>query len=69
MDMQMPLMDGYTAVRTLRQQGYAGIISALTANLTVADIPRAMEAGCDYFIAKPVGTDFEEKIADILRNR
>jgi CheY-like chemotaxis protein len=66
MDMHMPVMDGYAAVRILREQGYKGIISALTASATRVDIPKAIQAGCNYFISKPIGTDFEDQIAGIL---
>ncbi len=68
-DIVMPEMDGYTAVRKLRQQGYSGIIAALTASAATNDVPKAMEAGCDYFISKPVGNDFESEIAEILKKR
>ncbi len=69
MDMHMPVMDGYTAVRTLRSQGYTGIIAALTASATTADVPKAMEAGCNFFITKPIGADFEAMIAELLKNK
>lgn len=68
MDMHMPVMDGYTAVRILREKGYGGIIAALTASATTADVPKAIQAGCDYFISKPIGNDFESKIEEILKD-
>lgn len=54
LDMQMPVMDGYQTVRTLRQQGFAGPVLALTANVLEQDRKRCLEAGCDAFLGKPV---------------
>lgn len=66
LDMHMPVMDGYTAAKTLRQQGYTGLISALTASAMVEETNKSLDAGCDTFISKPIGLDFERKIADFL---
>ena len=59
MDIQMPVMDGYTAVRTIRaweaeHRRPATPILALTASALDADIRRAFEVGCNTHIAKPV---------------
>ena len=54
MDMQMPVMDGLTAVRTLRSVGYGAAIVALTANATRDDMQACLEAGCDAFLTKPI---------------
>ena len=59
MDIQMPVMDGYTAVRTIRaweaeRRRPATPILALTASTLDDDIRRAFEAGCNTHIAKPV---------------
>jgi PAS domain S-box-containing protein len=53
MDMQMPVLDGYSAVRRLRENGYKLPIAALTANVLHEQRQRAMAAGCDDFIGKP----------------
>ena len=54
MDMQMPVMDGFEAVRRLRDSGWRGPILALTANVLAEERERCLAVGCDDFMSKPV---------------
>ena len=61
MDIQMPVMDGYTATRTIRASNHPLAQSipvvAITANALVEDVREALKAGMDAHIAKPVVVD------------
>ena len=55
MDIQMPLMDGYAAMREIRKLPNTGAthIVALTASAYQEDVARALESGANSFIPKP----------------
>jgi len=57
MDMQMPIMDGYTATRVLRERQLQVPVVALTANAMSHDIDRALLAGCTTHLAKPFSNE------------
>jgi CheY-like chemotaxis protein len=57
MDMQMPVMDGFTATKTLRDQGLQTPILAFTANVMEQDRQRCVAAGCSGFLTKPINID------------
>ncbi len=65
LDMNLPVMDGWTAARTLRgDEATARIpIIALTAHAMSGDRGKVLEAGCDDYHPKPV--DFSKLVAQI----
>lgn len=67
MDLQMPVMDGYQAVATIRSFGYTGPIVALSGAVMKDQQERALEAGCSGFISKPiVPANLIETVQEIL---
>ena len=58
MDVQMPVMDGYTATRIIRQQlGLTLPIVAMTAGVLESERADCLAAGMDDFIPKPLDID------------
>jgi CheY-like chemotaxis protein len=56
MDLSMPEMDGWTAMRMIKGNAETSTIPmiALTAHALPSDRKRAFDAGCDEYITKPM---------------
>ena len=67
MDVQMPVMDGITAVTLLRGQNYRRPILALTAHAMKEERERCLDVGFTDFLSKPVIRD--ELIGTLARLR
>ena len=71
-DIQLPGMSGLDLARHLKSRaGTAGIrILAVTAFAMAADEARALEAGCDGYVSKPIDTrHFPEVVATLMEPR
>lgn len=74
MDIQMPILDGYNAVRMIREWETANKrqrtpIIALTASALENDVRRAHQIGCDLHVSKPVKkSTLLEAIANVVEN-
>jgi PAS domain S-box-containing protein len=66
MDMQMPVMDGYTAARVIRDRGLRVPVVALTAHAMSDEVERCLAAGCVAYASKPL--DKPKLIALILEH-
>ncbi|GAB0057528.1 Sensor histidine kinase RcsC [Candidatus Magnetaquicoccaceae bacterium FCR-1] len=68
MDVQMPVMDGYTATRRIRDwekvKGRFHLpIVTLTAHALEGEAERSRQAGCDLYLSKPIN---KQKLLDVV---
>ena len=61
MDMKMPVLDGLEATRQIREAGSSVPIIAVTAYAYDSDRAKALDVGCDDYIAKPLTGDVLKK--------
>lgn len=68
MDIQLPDRDGFSLLEEIRKSGNAGLrIIALTAHAMAGDRERALEAGFDGYITKPIDIrEFPEQVERAL---
>lgn len=59
LDIQLPLMDGYTVAKNLRANPQTSVIAivAVTSHAMVGDRDKAMAVGCNGYIEKPINPD------------
>ena len=70
MDVQMPIMDGFTAAGILREQGLKIPVIALTANAMKGFEAQCLEAGYTGYLSKPINIDrFMELMGQLLGGR
>lgn len=67
MDVQMPVMDGYTAVSAMRNAGIKEPIVALTAHAMKGIESRCLDAGYSHYMTKPIDINaLIQLLADLL---
>ncbi len=70
MDLSLPKLDGWTAAGQIKQNDALAHIPivALTAHAMVGDREKALHAGCDDYISKPIDLrELTSKLAHFLR--
>ena len=69
MDLSLPEMDGWTATKSLKSDPETKHIHivALTAHTLPSDRKRALQAGCDSYLSKPINIAlFTETVANLI---
>jgi len=69
MDLSLPKMDGWTATSLIKQNDALSHIPiiALTAHAMVGDREKALQAGCDDYVSKPIDLrELASKLAHFL---
>ena len=70
LDLNMPFVDGFTALRQIKTNPHLRIIPViiLTASSSKADELRCFELGCDFYFSKPVRTSGYAELTSIVKN-
>jgi len=69
MDLSLPKMDGWTSTNLIKQDAALSHIPiiALTAHAMVGDREKALQAGCDDYVSKPIDLrELASKLAHFL---
>jgi signal transduction histidine kinase/CheY-like chemotaxis protein len=67
MDMKLPRLDGFSAIKRIRELGRKIPIVAVSAELAESSRERALECGADSFLRKPLtAEDLSEVVASLL---
>ena len=71
MDLSMPQMDGWTATQIIKKEPATSSIPliALTAHALPSDRKRALDAGCDEYLTKPVDINELVETVNLWINR
>jgi CheY-like chemotaxis protein len=71
MDIQLPGKDGFALLREIRKSSVPEVrVIALTAHAMTGDRERALEAGFDGYITKPIDIrNFPDQVQQALRGR
>ncbi len=65
MDINMPIMGGIDALKTIRELGYTMPVIALTASSMYGDREKYLQEGFDEYISKPIDINELEKVFDL----
>lgn len=69
MDLKMPVMNGYDATREIKKMNKDLPVIAQTAYALTGDSQKALDAGCDDYVTKPINKkELLDKIERILKN-
>ena len=69
MDYQMPVLDGITATRRIRDVGYVGLIIAVTGNALEADVTNFLNNGADAVLTKPLSVRVLDDCLETLQKK
>ncbi len=67
LDINLPDQDGYTVAKTLRAQGFTGRLIALTGDGSPTAKKLSKEAGCQFYLVKPVSlTELQSTLQELV---